>query len=107
MIEQKQVIRLNGISASEFIVVQDDNITWHEKVQVLEQQGGEFCMPAQWTGDVVGKMHIYGVSIRDMASFMGITPEYTGRVLNGKDEPKGAEEKFRLALDELIRQKGI
>lgn len=52
-------------------------------------------------------MHIYGVSIRDMASFMGITPEYTGRVLNGKDEPKGAEEKFRLALDELIRQKGI
>ena len=29
-------------------------------------------MPAQWTGDVVGKMHIYGVSIRDMASFMGI-----------------------------------
>ena len=101
MIEQKQVKRLNGISASEFIVVQDDNITWHDKVQVLEQQGGEFCMPAQW------KMHIYGVSIRDMASFMGITPEYTGRVLNGKDEPKGAEEKFRLALDELIRQKGI
>ena len=64
-------------------------------------------MPAQWTGDVVGKMHIYGVSMRDMASCLGITPEYTGRVLNGKDEPKGAEEKFRLALDELIRQKGI
>ena len=64
-------------------------------------------MPAQWTGDVVGKMHIYGVSIRDMASFMGITPEYTGRVLNGKDEPKGAEEKFRLALDENKQKKGI
>lgn len=97
--------RLNKISASEFIVVQDDNITWHKKVQVLEQKGGEFCMPAQWTGDVVGKMHIHGVSIRDMAAFMGITPEYTGRVLNGKDEPKGAEEKFRFALDELIRKK--
>lgn len=64
-------------------------------------------MPAQWTGDVVGKMHIYGVSIRDMASFMGITPEYTGRVLNGKDEPKGAEEKFRLALMSLSGKRGF
>ena len=97
-----RVERLNGISASEFIVVQDDNITWHKKVQVLEQKGGEFCMPAQWTADLIGEMHLARVSKKQLAEHLGVTPEYVSMVLNGHREPDGAAGRFKGALAQII-----
>lgn len=59
-------------------------------------------MPAQWTGDLVGQMHKYKVTKKQLAAALGMTPEYVSMVLNGHRDPAGAEEKFRAALDELI-----
>lgn len=61
-------------------------------------------MPAQWTGDIVGQMHIAGISKKLLAEYMGCSPEYISMVLNGKREPQGAEERFRQAVEELCRE---
>lgn len=61
-------------------------------------------MPAQWTGDVVGQMHLYHIAKRELADSLGVTPEYVSMVLNGHREPSGAEERFRAALARLIAE---
>lgn len=61
-------------------------------------------MPAQWTGDVVGQMHLYRITKRELADGLGVTPEYVSMVLNGHREPSGAEERFRGALAQLIAE---
>lgn len=62
-------------------------------------------MPAQWTADVIGQMHINGIKQTDLAEHMGMTREYVSMVLNGKRSPKKAEEKFRQAVSELTEQR--
>lgn len=61
-------------------------------------------MPAQWTGDVVGQMHLHHITKRELADGLGVTPEYVSMVLNGHREPGGAEERFRAALEQLIAE---
>lgn len=61
-------------------------------------------MPAQWTADVVGEMHLMRISKRQIAEQMGITPEYVSMVLNGHREPAGAECRFRKALAQLTEK---
>ena len=62
-------------------------------------------MPAQWTADVVGRMHLFRISKRELADQAGVTPEYVSMVLNGHREPKGAKERFNTALERLITEK--
>lgn len=62
-------------------------------------------MPAQWTADFVGKLHANRIKQNELASYMGLTPEYVCMVLAGKREPRNAEQNFRAALDELIHEK--
>lgn len=62
-------------------------------------------MPAQWTANVVGEMHLMRISKRQLAEQMGVTPEYVSMVLNGHREPEGAESRFRDALNRLIEKK--
>jgi transcriptional regulator with XRE-family HTH domain len=50
-------------------------------------------------------MHNANVSARQLADYMGLTPEYVSMVLNGKKTPKGAEERFRTALREMCADK--
>lgn len=45
------------------------------------------------------------VSARQLADYMGLTPEYVSMVLNGKKTPKGAEQRFRAALQEMCNGK--
>lgn len=59
-------------------------------------------MPAQWTAELVGEMHLKHITKKQLAEFMGITPEYISMILNGHKEPKGAEEKLRAALGRLV-----
>lgn len=61
-------------------------------------------MPAQWTGQLIGRLHNNGITIKRLASFMGMHEKYVSQVLNGHCEPKNAEAKFNAALDELIAQ---
>ena len=45
-------------------------------------------MPAQWTGELVGKMHNAGVTGKELAAQLGKNPKYISQVLNGHYEPK-------------------
>lgn len=58
-------------------------------------------MPAQWTGDLIGEMHIRGVTMKQLAAEVGWHEKYLSVVMNGHKEPKGAEEKLRAALERL------
>lgn len=62
-------------------------------------------MPAQWTGDIVSRMHIARIPNSALAKQMGVTKSWVSMVLNGKREPKDAEARFNAALDELIAEK--
>ena len=62
-------------------------------------------MLAQWLGDIVGKMHRYGIAHKDLAVAVNWNPKYLSQVLNGHETPKGAEEKLTAALDRIIERK--
>lgn len=64
-------------------------------------------MPAQWTAELIGKMHLNGVKRKELASKLGLNEKYVIMVLNGKREPLNAEERFNAALDELIATKAV
>ena len=69
-------------------------------------------MPAQWTGELIGEMHLKGitakqlhlarVSKKQLAERLGVTPEYVSMVLNGHREPDGAAGRFKGALAQII-----
>lgn len=62
-------------------------------------------MPAQWTGSIVGKMHLYDVKVTELAAEVDWHPKYLSTVLNRADPPEGAEEKVTAALDRVIERK--
>ena len=62
-------------------------------------------MPKKWTGDLVGLMHNYRISIQMLADELGVTNRYVSMVLNGHREPTGAEQKFREAVNRIIERK--
>lgn len=64
-------------------------------------------MPAQWTGAFIGKLHVNSISAKEFAEFARINPKYLSVVLNGKREPKNAEQRFNVALAALIAAKEI
>ncbi len=59
-------------------------------------------MPAQWTADLIGKMHLFGISAKQLADKVGWNSKYLSTVLNGHRNPKNAETVLNTALDELI-----
>jgi len=64
-------------------------------------------MIEQWTGGIVAKMHNHGILKKELAQKLGFSPEYTGKVLNGKVHPKRAEQAFKKAVDEIIEERGL
>ena len=58
-------------------------------------------MPAQWTAEVIGEMHLKGVTAKQLAAAVGWHPKYLSQVLNGRVNPKGAEQKMRNALAQI------
>lgn len=63
-------------------------------------------MPAQWTADVVSKMHMHGITAKQLSEEVGFTSAYISMVLNGHRTPDAAEERLNAALDRLIANKG-
>jgi hypothetical protein len=61
-------------------------------------------MPAQWTGDLVGKMHCHRISKKRLAQELGYVVEYVSMVLNGHREPPNAEQQFNDAVNRIIEQ---
>lgn len=62
-------------------------------------------MPAQWTGEVIGKMHMNHITGTQLARHLGYHPKYVSAVLNGRREPKNAENVFRQAVEEITVQR--
>ena len=58
-------------------------------------------MPAQWTADIIGQMQLNHITAKRLAEHLGYTNEYVSAVLNGKRNPKEAEQAFRKAVEEL------
>lgn len=58
-------------------------------------------MPAQWTADIVGEMHLKGITGKQLAAELDWNPKYLSQVLNSADPPRKAEEKIRNALERL------
>lgn len=63
-------------------------------------------MPAQWTGELWGQMHINGITAKQLAAKVGWHEKYLSAVINGHRAPKGAESKLKAALGELIAERG-
>ena len=61
-------------------------------------------MPAKWTADLSGDMHLAGVTAKQLAAEVGWHEKYLSAVMNGHREPKGAEAALRGALGRLIEK---
>ena len=61
-------------------------------------------MPAKWTGELVGKIHNAGLTIKEVAEEAGMNPKYISTVLNSDGDSPKAESKLRAALDRLIEK---
>lgn len=61
-------------------------------------------MPAQWTADLIGKMHLNRITAKQLAAEAGWHEKYLSAVLNGHREPKGAEQTLREALSRIISE---
>ncbi len=58
----------------------------------------------QWTGTVVGNLHVYEISYKVLAKRLGWHEKYLSAVLHCKRRPKNAEAKVMKALGELINE---
>ena len=61
-------------------------------------------MPAQWTADIVGQMHLHKITAKRLAEAAGYNEKYLSGVLNGHYDTKVAENKLREALARLISE---
>ena len=77
------------------------------KVNYFDKGGYLFCMTAQWTAEIVGKMHLNQVTAKQLASEIGWNPKYLSQVLNGHKSPANAEIKVKSALERLLEKKRI
>lgn len=62
-------------------------------------------MPAEWTAEIVGRLHLFKISKKELADELGYTPEYVSMVLNGHRSPPGAEQAFIEAVERLACKK--
>ena len=62
-------------------------------------------MLAQWTGELVGKMHNHKISKSQLADKLGVTREYVSMVLNGKKTPANAKERFNRAFNSIVERR--
>ena len=64
-------------------------------------------MPAEWTADLLGEMHLARVTAKQLAAEVGWNEKYLSVVLNGHREPKNAEQTLRAALARLVEKKAV
>lgn len=58
-------------------------------------------MPAQWTAEIVGEMHLNGITGKQLAAELDWNPKYLSQVLNSSNPPRKAEEKIRDAMNRI------
>lgn len=63
-------------------------------------------MQVSWRTELFGEMRSLKIKDKELAAEAGVHPKYLSRVLNGHVDPKGAEGKFRGALERLKEKRG-
>lgn len=58
-------------------------------------------MPEKWTAEIIGEMHLKGITAKQLAEAVGWNSKYLSVVMNGHKKPKRAEEKLREALKRI------
>ena len=61
-------------------------------------------MPKEWTGNLVGLMHVHKITNKMLGDEMGVTDRYVSMVLNGHRGPPDAERRFTEAVNKLISE---
>ena len=59
----------------------------------------------EWTGEVAKQMHLYSISVTDIAREMGCTRSYASLILNGQRDPRGGRERVEAALERCLRKR--
>lgn len=60
-------------------------------------------MAEQWTADIVAKLHLYGITRRELADELGVTAQYVTMVLNGKKKAAaGIEDRMAKAITDIV-----
>lgn len=62
-------------------------------------------MLAQWIAEIVGEMHIAGITSKQLAAEAGWHEKYLSAVINGHRSPKNAEKVLRGAIERLLEKK--
>ncbi len=61
-------------------------------------------MKERWTGNIVGRMHVYEIKAEDLAKRCGYSPQYLSMVLNGRKKfttEEGKEHTKRIIFDSI------
>lgn len=59
----------------------------------------------QWTGNLICKMHVNRVSAQDIADELGIVKSYVSMILDGTRNPKGCQERFEAAYENIMAKR--
>jgi hypothetical protein len=62
-------------------------------------------MLAKWTGEVKGTMHIYEVSMQELADKLGISTTFLSSLLHCRRSTKDAEFRIRNALMDIVKSR--
>lgn len=60
-------------------------------------------MPAKWTGEIVGMLHVNDISQKELAEHLGLTRQYISLVLSSVREPAGMETRMKDAINEIVQ----
>ena len=62
-------------------------------------------MSQQWTGHIVGLLHMHRITQSELAAELGITAQYVSMVLNGKKSSKGIDERMQAAIQAIVERR--
>lgn len=62
-------------------------------------------MPAQWTADLIGEMHLHNVTAKQLVAEVRWNRHYLRTVLNGHRTPKHAEQTLKAGLRRLLEER--
>ena len=62
-------------------------------------------MREEWTGEIIGRMHVEEITMQDMATEMQCTKSYVSRLLNGTRNPPKARERLENALERILQRR--
>ena len=62
-------------------------------------------MPEMWTGQIIGKLHVNGITQRQLAEEMGLTEQYVSMLLNSVKPSASAEERMDAAIAAILEKR--